>query len=137
MKKRPPHLQIWTAVTLEELPPYGDLTEARIAAALRNIAAENKRLGHHAFLVELAHALDNPDSAWRLRLTRSERGKPADVDARLNRAMLLGPLVKELVDAGWKKEAAVQQAMSQLGWSRAQVMRGLSDWTRLQKPLKA
>lgn len=128
-------LQIWTAVVLEELPPYGDLTPTRLAEALRKVAALNKRGVAFAFLLEMAKALESPDTGWSLKLGLAKRGKPPDLAGRFERARSVGALVDELVSTGCKKEAAVQEAMTAFGLSRSQVMRSLSDWRRLKKPL--
>lgn len=123
------------AAALNLFDPPEVVDEALLAKVLRGIAFDLSALGHSLFLRALADALDHPKAEMKLTLSRGRRGRPGD-KTKIERALAIGPFVARLVKRGWKKEAAVQQAMSQWRLSRAAVLRSCSEYRQL-RPLVA
>jgi len=110
--------------------------ERLLAQALRNVAADCDNLGHTLLLRSVADALDHPNAEKRLRLGKSKPGRPSSGEL-FERAFMVGPSVIKLVMAGVKKEAAIQQAMTEFGLSRSAVIRCSSeyeDYRRIFEP---
>jgi hypothetical protein len=87
------------------------------------------------FLRSMADALDHPAAERRLRLSKAKPGRPSG--ELVERAFMVGPRVTKLVRDGVKKEAAIQQAMSDYGLSRSAVIRSTSqyeDYRRIFEP---
>lgn len=124
-------LSVGIAAALNLFDPPEIVSEALLARVLRGIASEVADLGHSLFLRALADAFDHPKAKQRLTLSRARRGRPSDI-SKVERALAIGPFIERLVTRGWKKEAAVQQAMSELRLSRAAILRSCAEYKRLR-----
>lgn len=125
---------IAAALGLFEPPDLVD--EVLLASVLREVSSTCDVMGSQLFLRAMADALDNPSAALRLTLGKGRRGRPADTK-KIERALEVGAQVTNLVREGWKKEAAVQEAMSALGLSRSAVLRSCAEYESLVPLLDA
>jgi len=126
-------LRTGAAAALGTLNPPDKIDEQLLAEILRAISG-NVDLGESLFLRALADSLDNTAAEIRLTLTRGRRGRPGS-DEKIQKALNVGPFVEALVRRGWKKEAAVQQAMTKLGFSRSAVLRSCAEYKKLRPVL--
>jgi len=127
-------LGVGVAAALNLFDPPEDVDEALLARVLRGIAVNSDELGDALFLRAMADALDNPAAKRRLTLNNARAGRPPDTTGKFERALLIGGRVESLVGAGWKKEAAIQQVMSDLSLSRSAILRSCSEY-RNWRPL--
>jgi hypothetical protein len=103
-----------------------------LAKAIRTVAEATDELGHMLLLRSIADALDHPHAERRLRLVKAKPGRPESRE-RFERAMVVGPVVARLVLSGMKKEAAIQQAMSEYRLSRSAVVRSSSEYEEYRR----
>lgn len=81
----------------------------------------------HLFLIAIEELL-NPDgtSQFKAEIKHRKRGKPNNRHERALRGRQAAAIVQRLVDEGWKQEAAIAQAGSEIELSRAEIMTWLA-----------
>lgn len=119
------------AAALGLFDPPESLNEALLARVLRDIATRSDEIGDALFLRALADACDNTLAERRLTLGRLRRGRPQS-SLKVDQALSIGTLVEQLVGQGWKKEAAVHEAMSAKKLSRSAVLRACAEYKKLR-----
>lgn len=128
-------LGIGVAAALGLFDPPKELDEKLLARVIRELANDINDLRYRMFLKALAAALDDPEAEMRLTLKMSRRGR-VRTGGMVPRAFVIGPYVEKMVKSGWKKEAAVQQAMTAMKVSRSTVLRSCSEYKKLRLVFK-
>lgn len=102
--------------------------------AIGDEEAEKIAASSNLFMIALAELLDEEGtSEFKAKIERRRRGKPINKHERALKGNKAAALVQRLVDEGWKQEAAIQEAVTQLALSRAEIM----TWLRYHRYVRA
>ncbi len=87
----------------------------------------------HLFMIAIAELLnENGSSQFKAEIKRRRKGKPINQHDRALVGNRAANIVERLVSEEWKQEAAIEQATSETGLSRAEIMTWLAKrrWDR-------